>query len=233
MIAGNGSTYIINYPISQASLGTNFRTHSLFFNDSWPLAATSLQPRRPVGQEPRRRCQRQPGRERQRVQPAARRRVGSKGRRSVERARELRQVRRGARKHDCRLGFAGRHAVNPRVVLPGSGNQHRERRTARGVGCGAEPGLQRFNAGGGTSRNPFFTSIPGVQTQIRDSLVSPHANEFATGLSRQLGGRGALRFDFVYRDFTDFYGDRIDLSTGQVTDEVGQVFDLALVEKTT
>ena len=35
VIAGNGSTYIINYPISQASLGTNFRTHSLFFNDSW------------------------------------------------------------------------------------------------------------------------------------------------------------------------------------------------------
>lgn len=29
------SAYIINYPIREASRGTNFRTHSLFLNDSW------------------------------------------------------------------------------------------------------------------------------------------------------------------------------------------------------
>ncbi len=68
--------------------------------------------------------------------------------------------------------------------------------------------------------------------QIRDSLDSPHAKEFTTGVSRQLGGKGALRADIVYRDFSDFYGDRIDTTTGQVTDEVGQEFDLTLVENT-
>ena len=34
-VADDGSTYIIWCPISEASLGTNFRTHSLFVNDSW------------------------------------------------------------------------------------------------------------------------------------------------------------------------------------------------------
>ena len=58
VIAGNGSTYIINYPISQASLGTNFRTHSLFFNDSWAAGTHfTVQPRPAVGQEQRQGCQ--------------------------------------------------------------------------------------------------------------------------------------------------------------------------------
>src|SRR6185295_7536389 len=35
-----------------------------------------------------------------------------------------------------------------------------------------------------------------------------------------------------YRDFSDFYADRTDTTTGQVTDSVGQEFDLVLVENT-
>jgi outer membrane receptor protein involved in Fe transport len=89
-----------------------------------------------------------------------------------------------------------------------------------------------FNANGGTSRTPFFVDVPGTGTQIRESLSSPSADEYAVGLSRQLGGRGAVRADFVYRNFNDFYSERVDTSTGQVTNDLGDEFDLNLIENT-
>ena len=74
--------------------------------------------------------------------------------------------------------------------------------------------------------------VPGTATQIRESLKSPSADEFAVGVSRQLGGRGAMRADVVYRNFNDFYSERVDTTTGQVTNEIGDEFDLKLVENT-
>lgn len=56
-----------------------------------------------------------------------------------------------------------------------------------------------FQANGGTSRPTFLARVPGTATQIRESLDSPHADELAVGLSRQIGGRGAVRAD-VGRD---------------------------------
>jgi hypothetical protein len=41
-----------------------------------------------------------------------------------------------------------------------------------------------------------------------------------------------VRFDYVYRDFNDFYSQRTDLSTGQVTNTAGQTFDVSLVGNT-
>jgi outer membrane receptor protein involved in Fe transport len=89
-----------------------------------------------------------------------------------------------------------------------------------------------FNANGGTDRTPFYVDLPGTGTQIRDSLISPSADELAVGLSRQLGGRGAVRADVVYRNFKDFYSERADTTTGQVTNEIGDEFDLNLIENT-
>ena len=42
--------------------------------------------------------------------------------------------------------------------------------------------------------------------------------EYATGVNRQFGSRAAVRADLVYRDYTDFYSDRADTSTGIVRD---------------
>ena len=73
-------------------------------------------------------------------------------------------------------------------------------------------------------------NIPGVTPQIRGSLVSPNVLEYATGLSRNWGSRAAVRADFVYRDYRDFYVARTDLATGKVTDKLGRTFDLTLIE---
>ena len=231
--ANNGSTYIINYPIVQESLGTNFRTHSLFFNDSWS-ANKHFTINAGV------RWDRNQGKDASGSlvadDSAFSPRVGvvwdptGNGEWSVHA---------GYGKYVAAIANTIADSASP------NGTPSILAWFYRGPGINTVPGaplvasdaalrqiFDWFNAGGGTNRPQFFTSIPGVQTQIRQSLLSPHAKEFATGLSRQLGSRGALRADFVYRDFADFYGDRIDTSTGQVTDEAGQVFDLALVENT-
>lgn len=75
-------------------------------------------------------------------------------------------------------------------------------------------------------------TVPGIETQIRGSLKSPHADEVAFGLSQQIGRRANVRVDFVDRQYKDFYSERTDLATGQVSDEFGQQFDLTLVENT-
>jgi hypothetical protein len=91
-----------------------------------------------------------------------------------------------------------------------------------------------FESAGGTNMTPVSVSIPGVATRIGGSLRSPHANEVAGGFSRSLGTRGALRADVVYRDYNDFYANRTDRSTGTVSSTIGlpRVFDLTLVENT-
>ena len=54
--------------------------------------------------------------------------------------------------------------------------------------------------------------VPGVSRTIPDSLASPHALEYAAGISRRLGERASVRADFMFRDFRDFYSERIDTS---------------------
>lgn len=88
-----------------------------------------------------------------------------------------------------------------------------------------------FNANGGANR-PFSQAptIPGVSPQIRESIDSPNVLEYATGVSRQFGARAALRADYVYRDYKDFYAQRTDLDTGRVSNSLGNQFDLTLIE---
>ena len=72
--------------------------------------------------------------------------------------------------------------------------------------------------------------VPGVSRTIPDSLASPHALEYAAGISRRLGERASVRADFMFRDFRDFYSERIDTSTGIAVDSLGGRFDRSVIE---
>lgn len=91
-----------------------------------------------------------------------------------------------------------------------------------------------LSQGGFSDDNPWldFVDIPGGSTQIRKGLISPSADEITFGLSKRLGNRAMVRFDYVHREFNDFYVTRIDQTTGQVTTPSG-TFDLKLVENDT
>jgi hypothetical protein len=88
-----------------------------------------------------------------------------------------------------------------------------------------------FFANGG-SNLPFHSApgIPGLTPIIGDSLKSPNTVEYAAGINRQFGARAAVRSDFVFRDYRDFYVSRIDTATGRVSDPFGRPFDLAIIE---
>jgi hypothetical protein len=89
-----------------------------------------------------------------------------------------------------------------------------------------------FNANGGQNLPLSSVTYPGVSTKILKSLASPNVREYAGGVNHQLGKRGALRVDTVYRDYRDFYAQRTDQSTGKVSNAAGQTFDLTVVENT-
>jgi outer membrane receptor protein involved in Fe transport len=83
-----------------------------------------------------------------------------------------------------------------------------------------------------TTTQPTSTSLPGVSVKIPNGLTSPNVRAYAFGVSRQIGNRATVRADYSYRDYHDFYSQRIDLSTGKVIDSFGNPADLAVVENT-
>ncbi len=74
--------------------------------------------------------------------------------------------------------------------------------------------------------------VPGVNQQILGSLASPNAKEYTVGVQGNVGARASYRVDLVRREFGDFYSLRLDQSTGQVTDSFGNVYDLQIVGNT-
>jgi len=89
-----------------------------------------------------------------------------------------------------------------------------------------------FDANGISKLPPVSSFAPGKNVQIVEPLKSPNADEYTLGMSRQLGSRGTLRVDGVWRQYHDFYSQRADTSTRQVTDDLGNRYDLFLVENT-
>jgi outer membrane receptor for ferrienterochelin and colicin len=99
--------------------------------------------------------------------------------------------------------------------------------------------IQNWFGGAGCLPDPTAASckiplaaarINGVNVQLRGSLASPYADEIVFGLSGNLGPAGSFRTDFVRRTFGNFYDLHRDLSTGRVSDAVGNRYDLGLIE---
>ena len=90
-----------------------------------------------------------------------------------------------------------------------------------------------FSVNGGTGLRPYLSAtVPGVNMTMPEPLKSPYSIEYAGGISRTLGRRASLRVDGVFREYKNLYSQRTDLSTGRVTDELGNVFDSTVVENT-
>jgi hypothetical protein len=95
-----------------------------------------------------------------------------------------------------------------------------------------------FFANGGANRAVTGSpTVRGVSPIIGD-LRPPHTWEYSGGISRQYGSRAAIRADFSYRDYNDFYVTRTDSSTGRAIDTrpfapaavAGRAYDLSVVE---
>jgi outer membrane receptor for ferrienterochelin and colicin len=92
-----------------------------------------------------------------------------------------------------------------------------------------------FNANGGTNRRPYAAAptIPGVSTAVDPGIQSESTDEITVGLMRQLGNKGSVRVDFIFRQFGNVYGNFTDMSTGTVTDpSSGQTYNLTIVDNT-
>ena len=75
-----------------------------------------------------------------------------------------------------------------------------------------------FFANGGTSRAFTNATVVGVSTSVDPKVKSSNSDEVVVGLARKLGNRGAVRVDYVYRKYYDFYGNYVNRGTGVVTD---------------
>ena len=79
---------------------------------------------------------------------------------------------------------------------------------------------------------PSSSILPGVSVKIPNGLTSPNVQAYAFGVSHQITSRAAVRADYSFRDFRDFYSQRADTSTGRVTNANGDPFDLIVIENT-
>ncbi len=64
-------------------------------------------------------------------------------------------------------------------------------------------------------------SVPGATSQIQGGVKSPGVDELSFGISKRLGSRGLFRADVVLREWSDFYGAKTDIDTGQVDTTTG------------
>jgi carboxypeptidase family protein len=230
----SGTTIIQWNPIPLDSQGSNFRTYSAFYNDSWRVsdhltANLGVRYDKNHGQD-------------QQGNVVARDSAFSPRLGAVY---DL--------NGDGRWTFTGSFAQYTAALsnsigdsASAAGNPNTQRFVYLGPSINADPNAATltstpdairqifawFNANGGTSRplerNP---TIRGLSPQILGNLSSPNVFEYATGASRQFGNRAAARLDYVYRDYRDFYVERRDLTTGTATGS-GLTVDKGVIENT-
>jgi outer membrane receptor protein involved in Fe transport len=232
---GDGSTFIQWNPIPLVSRGSNFRTYSAFVNDSWRVNAR-LTANLGV------RWDKNHGEDQQ----------GTLVAKDSAFSPRLGVVfdPLGDQKWSVTASFAQYVAALNNAIgdsASGAGNPQTFRFAYRGPNINADPTAANLVStpqairqifdwyfANGAEKLPYISQpdVPGVTPQIRGNLKSPNVLEYAAGINRQFGNRAALRADFVYRNYRDFYAERTDTTTGQVTDALGQTFDLSLFENT-
>lgn len=227
VIVPGGSTYIIHWPLQEQAEHTNFRTHSLFFNDSW---AVDQRLTLNLGV----RYDKNSGRDSSGAlvanDSAISPRLGASfdvlgdGRTNVTAS-----YGQYVTAINNSIAGAASPAGNPSIIA--YSYEGAPINFGDGPLVSSDVALdQVFDWFFSQDQSPFFVDIPGVATRINGSLKSPHVKELTFGVSRRFGARGAVRADFVDRNYADFYSQRVDTTTGIVFDEFGQPYDLKLIE---
>ncbi len=228
------STLILHTPVDQSTLGSDLRMHSMFFNDGWRLnehLRFNLGVRWDKNQ----------------AQDGGGAVVANKGLWSPRVAAVWDP------KGDGRWALNASYA---RYVMPMTSNVAASTTAAGNAstlawlyqgpainpdqnapalvtsGEAIERVFRWFDDNGGPTRNKVGSFLPGFNIRIDSPLKSPNADEYAVGTSRQLGTRGTLRVDGVWRTYHDFYSQRADMATGPVFDALKNKYDLFLVENT-
>ncbi|MEO8215993.1 MAG: TonB-dependent receptor [Acidobacteriota bacterium] len=85
-----------------------------------------------------------------------------------------------------------------------------------------------FDSVGGVEGRDFLTGItnPDSSGDFNGSLRSPAVDEWSVGYLVQ-GTSGTVRLDYVARDWKHFYAARVDTTTGQRQDSLGNTLDVA------
>ena len=230
----DGTTVIQWNPIPQGSEGTNFKTHSLFYNDNWRVNSR-LTANLGVRYD------------RNRGDDSVGRLVASDSAFSPRVG--LIWDPTGDQKWSITGSFAKYVSAISNSVADSSspaGNPQTFQFVYRGPAINANANgpltstpnaiaavFAWYNANGGANL-PLngAPTIPGLTPQIQGSLDSPNNLEYAVGVNRQFGSKAAIRADYVFRDFRDFYATVVNTSTGTVKDQFGKVYDLALIQNT-
>jgi outer membrane receptor for ferrienterochelin and colicin len=234
----SGTSVIQWNPIFISSLGTNFRTHSLFVNDNWRLSdrltanlgvrvdrndgkdsngqavsdTTSISPRLGLVWNPR-------GDDRWSITASVAKYVA------------------GLTNNIADIASPAGQPDEYRFVYRGP-DINRDPATRVPNDVAVQRVFDWFFANGGATLpvtgTPF---VRGVSPLILDSLKSQSVWEYASGVSRQVGAGVTLRADFVYRNYQDFYIQQTDTSTGKAVDQrpfapaavLGKAYDLTVI----
>jgi outer membrane receptor for ferrienterochelin and colicin len=238
----DGTTLIQWNPIFTTSNGTNFRTHSLFYNDNWRVsnrvtANLGLRYDRNHGVDSSKTLVTSEAAWSPRVgvilDPFGNQKWSVTGNvaRYVDGIANLvaNAAATGGNPDTYQFAYQG-----PDINKDPSGSLTP---TADGV----RQVLDWFRDNGAESRPIVGTlNVVGVSTIIGKNLRAPSVWEYATGVNRQLGSRAAVRADLVVRRYHDFYSLRTDTTTGTVVDTrpnappgvVNRRYDLSVVENT-
>jgi outer membrane receptor protein involved in Fe transport len=82
--------------------------------------------------------------------------------------------------------------------------------------------------GGITNQDNFgWAWVPGVTPRVARGLASPYGDEVTLGASFRLGTRGVVRADWVYRDYGDFYASSTVPNRSATDDLTGITVDVA------
>jgi hypothetical protein len=239
----DGHTVITWQPILVGSSGTNFRTHSFFYNDRWRMsprvtASLGLRYDRNHGANSAERIVTRQGALSPRVgvtfDPAGDRRwtlSGSVGRYVAAIANTIADTSSPGGNFDSYSFVYGGAAINgdPAGALLSTADALKQV-------------FDWFDAQGGVLLPLAGPAIVrGLTPQTSSRLRSPDALEYAGGVAREIGTRGTFRTDFVHRSYGNFYVQQTDLTIGRAVDNRslpipptvrGRAYDLTLVGNT-